>query len=85
MQSDLSAIIFGDKEDPRCRLESIFGGRSTSAGPPPAAREWAKNVLDAAGLDPAKSPIEAIKCLRMAHPRLTLGTAKYLMHDATQR
>lgn len=85
MQSELSAIIFGDREDPRRRLESIFGGRSTSTGPPPAAREWAKNVLDAAGLDPAKSPIEAIKCLRRAHPRLKLGPAKYLAHDATQR
>ena len=85
MQSEFSAKIFGDKEDPRRRWESIFGALSTSAGPPPAAREWARKILDAAGLDPAESPIEAIKCLRIAQPRLTPRAANYLANDATQR
>lgn len=85
MQSELAAKIFGDKEDPRRRLESIFGGPSDLSGPPPTAREWAKNVLHEAGVDPEGSHTSAVKCLRAAQPRLTLKAAAYLSNDATLR
>lgn len=85
MQSELSAKIFGDKEDPRRRLEDIFGGVSTSAGPSPIAREWATNVLHEAEVDPTETPVVAIKCLRQAQPRLTLKAAAYLAKHVAQR
>lgn len=85
MQSELAAKVFGDKEDPRQRLQSIFGGSSDLAGPPSAAREWAKNVLDEAGVDPADHNVTAIRCLRAAQPRLTLKAATYLAKDVAQR
>lgn len=83
MQSELMGKIFGDKEDPRRRLQEIFGSDSPSAGPPPAAREWAATVLAQAGIDPATAELAAIKCLRDAQPRLTLKAAVYLAKDAT--
>lgn len=66
MQSELAAKIFGDKEDPRRRLESLFGGTSAAVGPPLAAREWARTVLREAGVNPTVSPVEAIACFRRA-------------------
>ena len=85
MQSELIAKIFGDKEDPRLRLENIFGGPSDLLGPSPAAREWAKSVLHIAGIDPADAHTSAVKCLRVAQPCLTLKAAAYLSNHAAQR
>lgn len=85
MQSELAAKVFGDKEDPRQRLQSIFGGSSDLAGPPSAAREWAKNVLDEAGVDPADHNVTAIRCLRTAQPRLTLKASAYLVDHLSKR
>jgi hypothetical protein len=85
MQSEFLAKIFGDKEDPRRRLEDIFGGVAPSAGPPPAARAWATTVLARAGIDPVSNDLAAITCLRRAQPRLTLRAATYLAKDAAVR
>ena len=84
MQSELAARIFGDEEDPRRRLEEMFGGEAGSAGPPPAAREWARRVLERAEIDPAASELHAVLALRRAQPRLTLKTAVYLAQDAAR-
>jgi hypothetical protein len=84
MQSELAAKIFGDTEDPRRRLEAMFGGESGEASPPPAAREWARRVLERADVDPGESELHAILALRRAQPRLTLRAATYLAADATR-
>ena len=73
MQTELSAKIFGDKEDPRTRLESIFGAH-------PAAREWAIGALTLAGVETSDTVL-VIKQLRTAEPRLTLKAATYLAED----
>lgn len=84
MQSEMSARIFGDTEDPRRRLEAMFGGEAGEACPPPAAREWARRMLARAEIDPSVSETAAILCLRNAQPRLTLKAAAYLAKDATR-
>ncbi|RJT88034.1 hypothetical protein D6T64_11625 [Cryobacterium melibiosiphilum] len=78
MRSEFLAQIFGDRVDPRLRLEKIFGGTSTAAGPPTPARAWAVRILDEAGIDPALDELAAIRCLLAAEPRLTLRPAVYL-------
>lgn len=85
MPSELAAKVFGDKENPRLRLKGIFGGSPNLVGPPPVAREWAKKLLDEAGVDPAGHSVLAIRCLRTAQPRLTLKAAAYLANDVSQR
>ncbi|TFD52953.1 hypothetical protein E3T55_05965 [Cryobacterium frigoriphilum] len=82
MQSKFLAKIFGDRVDPRLRLEKIFGEKSTAAGPPPSARAWAVATLELAGIDPAVAEVRAIKCLLDAEPRLTLRPAGYLVKVA---
>lgn len=84
MQSELAAKIFGDTEDPRRRLEQMFGGEAGSAGPPPAAREWARRLLERADIDAAESELHAVLALRRAQPRLTLKAAVYLAQDAAR-
>lgn len=85
MQSELAAKIFGDKEDPRQRLQSIFGGALAVSGPPSGALEWAKDVLADAGVDPADHHASAIKQLRAAQSRLTLKAAAYLVDDLARK
>lgn len=85
MQSEFWAMVFGDRVDPRRRLEVMFGGVTPAGGPPPAAREWAAKVLNEAGIDPATSGLEAIKCLRSAHPRPNLRASVYLAQDAAKQ
>jgi hypothetical protein len=84
VQSELAAKVFGDTEDPRRRLEQMFGGEADSAGPPPAARAWASQVLERADVDPAASELHAVLALRRAQPRLTLKAAVYLAQDAAR-
>lgn len=46
MPSEWAAKIFGDKEDPRVRLQSVFGGEVPESGQPPrAALEWAGGLV----------------------------------------
>lgn len=79
MQSSFKAKIFGDKEDPRRRIDELFGDRSTSADPQKAALSWTADTLREAGIDPVSSEVAAIACLRRAEPKLTLKTASYLV------
>jgi len=83
MQSELSAMVFGDREDPRRRLEEMFGGEAEDSGPPPAARAWALRVLERAGVDAAEQP-RAVRALRQAQPRLMLAAAVFLAQDAAR-
>lgn len=85
MQNGLAAKIFGDKEDPRQRLQSIFGGSSPEVGAGPVALEWAKKTLHDAGVDPAGQKVAAIRRLRSAQPRLALKAAAYLVDDVSRR
>jgi len=48
MQGRLSALILGDREDPRHRLAALFGGTAPESGQPPEpALDWARGVLAA--------------------------------------
>lgn len=85
MQSVLWSKIFGDRVDPQLRLEKIFGGTSTDSGPPPAARAWAVETLDRAGIDPVLEEITAIECLLDAEPRLSLRPAAFLAKGVIAR
>jgi hypothetical protein len=82
MQSRINAKIFGDKEDPRRRIEELFG---ESADPQKTALTWAADTLREAGVDPLSSEAAVIACLRKAEPKLTLKTASYLVSRIVSR
>lgn len=81
MQGRISALILGDKEDPRKRLMALFGGDMPRGGEPPQpALAWARGVL---GSDSQiASEAEAVRRLRAAEPRLALKPAVFLAHHA---
>ncbi|HLS62405.1 MAG TPA: hypothetical protein VK060_03400 [Ruania sp.] len=81
MQSRFSALLLGDREDPRLRLAALFGGEVPGAGQPPQpALEWAREVL--AGRPGPVSEVEAVRLLRAAEPRLLLKPAQLLAKHA---
>lgn len=83
MQSRISALLVGDREDPRQRLSALFGGEVPGTGqPPPPALEWARGVL-AAQPGPV-SEVEAVRLLRGAEPRLGLKPAQFLAKHAVR-
>jgi hypothetical protein len=83
MQSLWVAKIFGDKEDPRVRLQAMFGGALPAGGQPPeAAIAWAREVLGRTSPPTSSNQVEDIKKLREADSRLTLKSATYLAHHA---
>lgn len=85
MQSVWAAKIFGDREDPRKRLEAVFGGPLPEGGQPPrTALAWARNVLAGVGED-ANDLVAATKHLRQAEPQLTLRAATFLATHAVLR
>jgi hypothetical protein len=83
MQPEWVAKIVGDWEDPRRRLETLFGEPPASSGPQPAARRWASDVLHQGNIDPDRQQAAAIRLLRKNEPRLTLKTATYLVRNMT--
>ena len=80
MQSVWAAKVFGDRVDPRIRLQRIFGGEVTAGSPPAPAVEWARPLL--ADLTDDDAEVRAIAMLRGAEPRLTLRAASYLAAHA---
>jgi len=81
MQSRFSALLLGDREDPRLRLAALFGSEAPRAGQPPQpALEWAREVL--AGHPSTVSEVEAVRLLRAAEPRLLLKPAQLLARHA---
>ncbi len=83
MQSTWAAKIFGDREDPRKRLQVLFGGEVPAAGQPPApALTWARSVVPA-DVAAAHDTVAATAYLRKAEPRLTLRAAGFLAHHVT--
>lgn len=82
MQSSHNAKVFGDKEDPRRRIQETFGA---SAEPQKTALTWAADTLRKAGLDSQSSEVAAIACLRKSEPKLTLTTAAYLVSCVVHR
>lgn len=81
MQSTLSATIFGDRWDPRTRLQALFGGTVPTRAQPPdaAALHWARSLLT----DTTDSAT-AIRQLRRAEPLLTPKAATFLAEHATR-
>ena len=78
MQSNWAAKIFGDKEDPRVRLQVLFGGAIPSGGQPPeSALAWARDVLHRTGSTNADE-VTRVRYLRKADERLTLKAATFL-------
>lgn len=85
MQSEWAAKLFGDKEDPRVRLRSVFGGEMPQSGQPPeTALEWASRVLE--GLpEERRDCVSVTRALRQEEPRLTLRSATFLADHALRR
>lgn len=80
MQSTWAAKIFGDREDPRRRLQILFGGEIPAGGQPPApALTWARGVVPV-DVAATKDTVAATAYLRDAEPRLTLRAATFLAH-----
>ncbi|WP_139179851.1 hypothetical protein [Curtobacterium sp. MCBA15_007] len=78
MQSTLAARIFGDKEDPRVRLQVLYGGALPPSGQPPeSAVTWARDVLWRSGNTTA-DVLTKVGDLREADARLTLKAATFL-------
>jgi hypothetical protein len=79
MQSWSSALVFGNREDPRKRLAAIFGGAVPQSGQPPvAALAWANELLDSEEGRDVKSEVQAVRLFRAKQPRLLLGPALFL-------
>lgn len=86
MQGTRAAKIFGDREDPRERLQSLFGGDLPSGGQPPEpSLVWAQSVLRDAQIDAAHDVVTATKHLREADSRLTLKAATFLATHTIRR
>lgn len=85
MQSEWAAKIFGDREDPRVRLQSLFGGEVPGSGQPPeAALEWASLVLERVP-EERRDGMTVTRALREEEPRLTLKSAMFLADHALKR
>ena len=81
MQSRWMAKVFGDREDPRVRLQTSFGGALPSGGQPPQpAVDWAHEVLRRGGESGSPSVVTKVRELRRADARLTLKSATFLAH-----
>lgn len=86
MQSTWAAKIFGDREDPRKRLQSLFGGALPASGrPPEPALIWALEMLQGAQVQSSGDVMGATKRLREGEPRLTLKAASFLATHAISR
>jgi len=79
MQTITHAKLFGDREDPRRRLQDIFGGELRAGVPPEAAVAWALSVLGDDAAEHAADPTEMIARLRRAERRLTLRASAFLV------
>jgi hypothetical protein len=86
MQGWWSALIFGNREDPRKRLAVLFGGELPRSGQPPAAAlAWAYELLDSPEGRGVKNEVEAARLFRSRQPRLLLGPALFLAKHALSR
>jgi hypothetical protein len=86
MQSEWAAKVFGDREDPRRRLQAIFGGEvPTSAQPPAAALTWARDILARTSQTADRDVALVVGELRQAEPRLTLKAATFLAEHLVAR
>lgn len=84
MHRSRAAKIFGDKEDPRVRLQVLLGGTPPPSGgqPPESALLWATDVLRRTGNTTA-DVMTQVRDLRDADPRLTLKAATFLARHPT--
>jgi hypothetical protein len=86
MQATWSAKIFGDREDPRKRLQALFGGEMPAGGQPPrASLDWAVAELQRTEMSAGRDVVAATRYLRRAEPRLTLRAATFLATHAIER
>lgn len=83
MQGWWSALIFGNREDPRKRLAVMFGGEVPQGGQPPAAAlAWASELLDSPEGRLVGNEVEAARLFRSRQPKLLLGPALFLAKHA---
>ena len=86
MQSTSAAKFFGDSEDPRKRLQTLFGGALPSAvQPPDPSMVWARSVLLSPREGGPRNIDDATRQLREADPRLTFRAATFLATHAFHR
>jgi hypothetical protein len=86
MQSWWSALLLGNREDPRKHLVEVFGGEVPQSGQPPAsALAWADDLLDSPEGRRVKDEIAAARLFRSTQPRLLLGPALFLAKHALSR
>lgn len=76
----LLVIVLGSRKPQPAHevLQQIFDEPALPT-PGPKARAWALGVLHEAGVDADSDPVYAMKELRRAEPRLTLGAARVLV------
>lgn len=83
MQGQMSALVFGDREDPRERLAELFGGEAPASGQPPQpAMDWAVELLRGPAGQRTATELEAVRLFRAAEPRLQLRPATFLATHA---
>ncbi|MFC0293558.1 hypothetical protein [Brachybacterium muris] len=56
-----------------------------SVAPTTTNTHWARGVLMERGIDPSAHPVRALRALRKADRRLSLGSARYLADAAAGR
>ena len=79
MQSEWATKVSGDREDPRKRLKSLFGGEVPQSGQPPQpALTWARDILASTRQAKDLEVVGVVSVLRRAEPRLTLKAATFL-------
>jgi hypothetical protein len=85
MQSEWAAKVFGDRGDPRAKLQSLFGGAVPDSGQPPTpALVWAESVI-AGDASVNRDVVAVTRLLRRAEPRLTLKSASFLAAHLVKR
>ncbi|MGB3772130.1 MAG: hypothetical protein WBF79_05935 [Rhodococcus sp. (in: high G+C Gram-positive bacteria)] len=71
-------MIAGDRRDPSAVIDDIFGQDGLGR-----AQRWATATLGQQGVDPSTDPLDAMKVLRDAQPRLSLKATKFLTDSLT--
>ena len=66
-------LIAGDRRDPSAVIDEIFGKDGLGE-----AQRWATATLSEHGVDASSDPLDAMKVLRDAQPRLSLKATKFL-------
>lgn len=71
--------MISNQVDPAGRARREVLGLFADDGAPRRATTWAREVLEAAAVDPSGQQLRALRALRRADRRLSLSAARYLL------